>query len=723
MQQWVSTTWRWTASRALLLAALCVVAPAPAAAAQPDGVPAAREQLAAARSLYDALEWERALPALDGAIATLSGLPASDPEVRALLVSAYELRARSRFGLGNRDGARQDFVTLVAIAPAHQLPENVAVAVARLFDEVKRATLGTLLVTVDPPDAQVTIDGEPVDSIDGAIPVPAGPRNVAASRGGYRAASQEVTVVAGAPVTATLALERIASRIAVITSPPGVEVVMDGVSYGMTPPGPVPDTYADVAASMQRPPEQVSAPLFLDDVPSGVRAFEFRRPCYVTAESRHEILRPADLRLPVALTHAAATVRVTSSVADAEVRLDGVPQGPAPLVLPEVCEGDRVLDVVAPDGRYVRRFHARAGDTLDVAADVAPAFALVSVRGKGEVAGEDVSLLVERLLEPARSITLFAPPKADLDAALKAERLDPEWLAFDRDGEPVGRAASLSAAVRRDASARLARRFGAQGVAGIDWSADGRAVLSLLASGSAQPDVFDVPLGDSSPAPLIDALDAPLPVRHTSLDLRGVELSGFSGVAVVAVAPGGQAAQAGLAPGQVIASVKGSAVNTLADFTRIVEALAPGEPVQVVVNDTVGGSRTLVVTPAQRGRVLSVEDRTAPFNKLATDLRFRLARATDADEATLLRLNLAIALMRLGDHAEARRELQRVTLPDGPGISNGTIQYLSGLAAEALQQPAEADQAFRAAGASEGALLTEHGPPIAELLRARRTRR
>ena len=83
-----------------------------------------------------------------------------------------------------------------------------------------------------------------------------------------------------------------------------------------------------------------------------------------------------------------------------------------------------------------------------------------------------------------------------------------------------------------------------------------------------------------------------------------------------------------------------------------------------------------------------------------------------------MRLNLAVALARVGAWSAARLELQRVKLNDGPGVSAGTVQYLLGLAAERMGNTAEAEAAWRAAAAST-ALVTEDGLPVKDLAEAR----
>jgi len=78
----------------------------------------------------------------------------------------------------------------------------------------------------------------------------------------------------------------------------------------------------------------------------------------------------------------------------------------------------------------------------------------------------------------------------------------------------------------------------------------------------------------------------------------------------------------------------------------------------------------------------------------------------------------SVALMRLGDPQAAREELNSVQLPPGPGISQGTQQYLLGLAHEGVGDMVSASQAWQAA-AQAGGSLTEDGPPIRDVVAAK----
>ena len=103
---------------------LSVFAAAPAHAQDPAS--RAADELAQARTLFDALDYEHAVPALDRAVAMLEPLLAQQPTVKPSLVAAYEMRARARFGLGDRDGAATDLTTLLGLEPGFTLGGQVS---------------------------------------------------------------------------------------------------------------------------------------------------------------------------------------------------------------------------------------------------------------------------------------------------------------------------------------------------------------------------------------------------------------------------------------------------------------------------------------------------------------------------------------------------------------------------------------------------------------------
>jgi hypothetical protein len=142
-------------------------------------------QFAEAKRLFDALDYDSAIRALDLAIVNLEGKPALDPARRELLPQAYEMRARSKFGVGDQAGARADFVSLLKVNPGYALTGQVSPRVVSLFEEAVKENVTTMSLLVTPVTAKIDIDGVPV-AASSSIPVTVGNHPVTAVQLGYR---------------------------------------------------------------------------------------------------------------------------------------------------------------------------------------------------------------------------------------------------------------------------------------------------------------------------------------------------------------------------------------------------------------------------------------------------------------------------------------------------------------------------------------------------------
>ncbi len=652
------------------------------------------------RRLFDTFQYEQAVPLFDRAI---SLLPTSSTD---LLVQAYELRARSKFALGDSEGAERDFGSLLALQPAFTLGQAISPRVVAIFESVKRQTVGQVAVSMTPV-AEVAIDGTPYgdEHLTQAIELVAGEHVLTASRPGYRSASERFTVKAGERIDLRVAMERVSATLSVATVPGGVEVMINGITRGVTPPG---DGLSET-----------SGVLTIEDLPTGVHRLQFRRDCYATLERQITVQQPDDLSTdPIRMAPATATAIIESNDPDTTVYLDGKPRGPAPAELTDVCAGSHVIEVRSSDGRFVDKRDWRTGDSATIKAHLRPAFALVSAPGAAGASAPDLAGEVERALSGASGVLIFAPAKADLEGALNEVKPPADWLGVDSE------AGATAARARRDARREIGRNLSArlevQGVAGIGVgkSAD-EVTVTLLAAGSAEPEVLRFSLTDqASKDRAVAALGVRLPpVVRPSLEASTVDVSEQPGAAIVRSE--GVAATAGLVVGDVIVSAAGAPVATVAELRGKVAAQAPGGSLVLDVRNPAGAVRPVKLSLASAADTIPLRDPGLVYNQLLADLQ-RLARVTREPFAlSATRLNLAIVHLRLGNPEDALRELQTVKLPDGPGVSQATVTYLTGVALESLGRTADARAAFTRAAESAQGRLSADGPTIASLAATR----
>jgi len=705
-------------SRRALTACALVLLAAIAAPGSAAAQPAADPQYAEAKRLFDALDYEASMRALDLAIAGLEARPVTDATRRELLPSAYEMRARSKFGLGDQNGAKADFVSLLKANPGHALTGQVSPRVVALFEDAVKATVTTLDLTVTPPTAKLTLDGIQVP-VNSSLPVTIGDHVITADQLGFRKAQQNFTAEAGKPVTVALALERISSVLNILTSPSDVDVTVDGVKRGKTALGPPPPAFNEAIAKSNVPAAQVSSVMVVAEVPAGSHVVEFTRDCYVKIETRVPTDKPDDYTVgPIALQHAVANLTVRSSDPRAQVFLDGQARGSAPFTTPDLCEGEHTVELRSVSGRFFKRVQARTGDSVSIDGVLKPAFALVSAFGQ-PAGGTDLRTVVERLFDPASSVTLYAPPADQADQAIKGNQLPLSWLAFDANKRPLGNAADAIATSRRDAGAKLSSTFGSQGVAAVSVIDRNRVTVSLLAAGSNDPDVLEVSLDNAdSVRRAITQVDRLPSFFRPSIGIVAIDVADVGGPIVTSVDPNGPAAKAGVKVGDTLLRAN---AQPIADAGALAAALAgkkENDDISLELKDRTGAAKKADLKVFMTPRLIGISDQQLVVNAILVALRARLPGVTDPAEAAVLRLNLAAALARVEAWSDAKTELQQVKLPDGTGVANGTVQYLLGICADRLGNRAEAETAFKAAASSDS-LLTEDGPPVRDLANAR----
>ena len=675
-------------------------------------------QMAEARRHFDALEYEQAVPALDRAVAILT--TRRTPDGQKILSDAYEMRARARFGLGDQNGARDDFVALLKADPGHTLSGQISPRVVAMFEDAQKATVTTLNLTVTPPTADVQLDGIAVKA-NTTFAVVVGEHTLTAKQLGYKPGSATITAAAGAGSQATLELARSSAVVTVVTSPPDVEVFIDGVSKGKTAAGPAPADYAAAAQRAGVSLAALSAPLVTADLGVGQHRVEFKRSCYVQAERRVEVTDLKDFVLdPVKLTSAIATVVANSPQPGATVFVDGQSKGPAPFSA-ELCEGEHVVELRSQTGRYARKVDVRPGQKVDVTGALRPAFALVSASTQGPL-NVDLRAAVERALEPVRSVYVFAPPPDRVSETLKASQLPADWLSFDSNKRPLGVSGDITVPMRRDLSSKIAKAFDAQGIASVTIPSPAnrnRVVVTLLGSGSAEPDVVEFSLDRAETiADAVTTLDRPISFQRPSIGVNMIDVADVAGAVVIGVDPGGPASASGIQAGDLIVKVNEQAVANSAAVLAALATHAANDALSLELKDKTGATKKADVKVLMTPRVIGMSDQMLLANRLVADFRTRLLAPANAAEESIIRLNLAAALARLQAWSDARAELQKVKLSEGPGVGNGTVQYLLGLCADNLGNRGEAETAYKAAAESES-WITEDGPPVKEMAEAK----
>ncbi|HEX5217226.1 MAG TPA: hypothetical protein VFV98_17320 [Vicinamibacterales bacterium] len=655
------------------------------------------------KRLFDQFSYDEAVKVFNQLINTMT--VAGQTPRQDLLVQAYELRARSRFALGDTAGAEQDFAALLGVQPDFKLGSGISPRVVAAFEGVRKITVGQVSLQVTPA-GEVMIDGKPVQANETAqvFDMTSGEHTLTAARPGHRPLSQSFTIAPATVTPVAITLERVSATLTVRSLPEGAEVVLDGKVVGTT------------ARAPANAGQDAGGVFVINDLAPGDHRLLLRRDCHVSVEQTISA-KPEDIDTEVMrLAPAIADVAVRTNAAGAAVFVDGIAKGAAPANL-EICEGSHLIEVRGPKGRFADRRAWKPGEKVTLDAELRSAFPIVVVRGDANA--DQLRATVERAMAPAKQVMLYTPAASELQS-LKDEIVPVEWLA-PPPADGTAATSRVPADVTRELGKKFAARLGVQGVAAVTAGSQPYLVtISLLAAGSADPDVITINLSDpASTGRAMTLLGSSLPpIVRPSLETAFIDVAGTPGAVVVRV--GGTGAKAGLAVGDVIVNAGGRPIASVADLrARIATVAPPALDLPLEVKSASGASRKVSATLAMIADTIPMRDSAIVYNRALLDLQEAAGRPGTPAATAAAKLNLAIVHMRLGNWDDAQAALKDVQLPDGPGVSAGTVAYLTGLCAEATGRSADAQAAFTKAAASTLARLWNDGPLVAPLAQAK----
>ncbi len=211
---------------------------------------------------------------------------------------------------------------------------------------------------------------------------------------------------------------------------------------------------------------------------------------------------------------------------------------------------------------------------------------------------------------------------------------------------------------------------------------------------------------------LIQRLATLPPIYETSSGLSLVDLPGEPGPWVLAAEPA--AVKAGVALGKPITALNGRPVASVSALRQVLAEAKPG-PLSVTQEGV-----NLALQPTREGLEIPFASPRFAYPALIAQLRLQLQGAR-GEEAAHLKLNLALALMHFRKYDKALELLRDTRLAATRGVSQGTLDYYTGVCFLKLGGVyiAEAAQAFRAAAkAREATLFGPEGPLVAPLAKA-----
>jgi len=640
-------------------------------------------------------------------------------ELAAIQQRALEHRARAFFNAGQLRGAADDFRRLILDNPRYALDkESLSPKIVDFFEDQKKQLIGYLAVTTEPAGARVVVNGDFI-GITNFFPVEVhtGIARLEVTLVGHESyIDDELRIVPGEITTLDLALTRTSARLPIITDPPGVEIVVDGELVGTTSGTLPPDLRSFMPAELD--PNRLSAPYDLAALPLGRHEIELRLDCYQPIRFPFTAAEPRDYTAQIVkLEESIGRLTISSNPTNASVFLDGELRGKTPLDLDRVCSGPHLLEVKHETGKYVEDIDVGADESLSFECPIRPTLAMLGIVADDDVPARDLEDIREKLAEGLRSIERMN--LVFVDESVVLEHLDGSDL---RSFVPEKSGARTTPEQIRELSERLGRALEVEALLVAYVPAQRLTkdvVLHFLAVGAPAPDRYVLNYLDPQALPsFLAKLSEPTRLHGSWAGLVAVDTRIHEGPIVLSVDEGGPAELSGILRGDVIVAVEGKPVARALD---LIEAVHDAQP---------GGSLALEVRRAGVSTEVSLEVGSTPvevpmsrpdflYNKAIVDLRHRMVVEPEVEQ--LARLNAGLCFMALGDFETALKEyLPRVSLPDGKGISQGTVLYHTGVAYLRLGERDEAALLFQQALEHPDATLRSNdGPRLAPLAERR----
>jgi tetratricopeptide (TPR) repeat protein len=693
--------------------------PALSEAAQRE-LSAVQDLLARATAEFEGTQQSRSIVLFDDIITRLEALRRGGSlpsRGRDILAQSYELRGRAYYNIGLQEKAADSFRSLVQLQPQYTIrKEKVSPKIVDYFNSVKKALVGYLAVSSKPAGARVSLNGEFLSLTDFfPLEVLAGEYTVEIAREGYRTETRTLSIAPKATETVEAELVRTSASLFVITSPPGVELWVDGQIRATTAGGLAPDLYETVRAR-GIDPTRASARTELGNLSLGQHVLEFRRKCHEVERRTVDVAEARDYDTdPVRLEESLAALQLRSDPPGARIFLDGESMGITPKDLDGVCSGKHRVEVKHASGKFIQDVQLEKNESLTLDCPIRPSLAFLGAVAESTASDRFVPEVEEKLvanLSKIASLNFLPAPRETVDRILEAERLSRKSLLPAAGTDPD---------LIRRVTEKLAAALEVQGflVAALpEEKLQRTANLYLLAAGNTVSDRFDVNMGEqASFLRFLTSVDRKAVLYKPWSGLITVDTLLHEGVPVLRLVPGSPAAQAGVQPAEVVTAVDGKPVLRTADLLAVVDGKKPKDHIGLTLKGP-SGARALDLTLAQTPQEIALNDPGLLYNKIMMDLRQQVEGYPGTEAAAFARLNHAICSMHFGDFAAAHEHLlkARTELPVRPGISQGTALYYLGLALERLGYKKEAMDAYRGAAAYKDAtLFNNDGPGVAPL--------
>jgi hypothetical protein len=671
-----------------------------------EEIGALQESYAAALQAYQSVQFPQAITGLNPLIDTLTRWEQGgrlQPSDEVLLERALELRGACAFNLGKSDMARQDWTRLIQLRPEYPFMVAKTPKIVRLFEEIRTSLTGTMILSVEPADSTVLLDGRALPTASGSWPVLKGIHVIKASHPGYAPQERELTLDVGTSMAISLKLVPNARTIYFFVQPDGTQLLVDGRAVGRADrTAASQDDWAKFARENGVDPDRIYVIPALH-LPPGDHRVALVCPCHRKREfALTVVLDPVSntpgFVKPIGLERRTVNLEITSHPSGSQVIIDDHVAGTTPLRLSDFCIGPHNLVVQkAGVGLYRSSLNVTEVPVFSVEATLRPTLLWVGLTRDQEVTPRQEEAAAESIAEALYGMVHF-------NAVLSDEKNPVLPDTFFTPGVGV----QDQAAAVKD----LCERYRCQGlVAGKLFAESGKMRLSLrlFVPAFSGYDEGEVELKDLADAPsVLSLVDQPMAERAADRLLPLADLAGGKGPTFVR----GSADPSGPSAGDTLISVGDKPVPS-ASAARAAMAAWDNPTLHFIHR---GEERSWVFRPPAEVELVAFGGDRYPYRRQWLKAKQATVGAETVQEQLVARLCLCLAELNLGRPVEALKALDPVEAPSAGALDVNTVGYLKAVALVQLGREEEAREPLRAAASDATATLDGLGGALVQPL-------
>lgn len=338
------------------------------------------------------------------------------PSLQSFLIKSYDMRSQAYFNIGDQPKSESDILAILNYNMDYIPSNDASVKYLKNFEVIKNKMTGYYSVVTKPTGAKIFIDDKMKGySITPVLRHRSGIFTLKAVLDGYETAEKTIEINSGQTTRVSLDLKRISAALLLQTCPNGVEVFLNEKYFGTTS-GSTAAVDAIRLKNSGLDPEKCSSVLNIPNIPLGKYRLDLKKTCYQDSVMNLDISQPEDYILnPISLPPSQGELILKDTPQDAEVVLNGQPQGRGSVSLKNLCSGPYTLIVKFQKGKYLKQFVLRKDETIYVTPSEKTTLLFGGVYNPGEEISFDNTLALQTIaaLDSLQTINIYIPNTID----------------------------------------------------------------------------------------------------------------------------------------------------------------------------------------------------------------------------------------------------------------------------------------------------------------------